>query len=118
MEDTANPTTEKSTTDLMERRSEAACSVVAYYVSDAGDTAFDFEEDEMTEHEAELAAQDYYESHDGWESKWPLDITLENTDGEKMTFKVDLEMTPNFYATERQNKADIAQKCGYIPPCE
>ena len=51
---------------------------------------------------AEEVAEDYCYNHDGWESRWPLDITLELADGTVKTFSIEQEMVPHFEATEVQ----------------
>ncbi len=48
---------------------------------------------------AELAAYDYHSRHDGWESGWPLDITLfTETEDCLGTFSVDRDVEPVFSA--------------------
>lgn len=61
-------------------------------------TSWDIDED--PDYIAQDAADDYYSSHDGWESDWPLTIALhEHEDGpEKTRMIVDMEALPNFTA--------------------
>jgi hypothetical protein len=48
---------------------------------------------------AEAAADDYFDEHDGWESRWPLVFRLFTEDGEEVgDFLVELEARPHFSA--------------------
>jgi hypothetical protein len=49
------------------------------------------------------AAEDYHSNHDGWESVWPLDIFIyESEEGPAIArFEVEREAVPQFYAWER-----------------
>lgn len=49
---------------------------------------------------AQDAAHDYHSKHDGWESSWPLKITVELQDGTQRTFEVERDSSPVFYAAE------------------
>ena len=51
---------------------------------------------------AEDCADDYHSNHDGWESSWPLNITLyETEDGPAIAeFIVERESQPVFYASK------------------
>ena len=49
---------------------------------------------------AEDCADDFHSNHDGWESNWPITITVVAPDGDSATFKVDREAVPSFYAVE------------------
>jgi hypothetical protein len=66
-------------------------------------SAFDPEDDpEMV---AEDCAQNYHAQHDGWESQWPVDITLLREDGSEIcTCEVDREEQPVFSAKRKDNK--------------
>lgn len=48
-------------------------------------------------------AADFHNNHDGWECRWPRDITLyETEDGPPLaSFEVDREMVPEFWATKK-----------------
>jgi hypothetical protein len=47
------------------------------------------------------AAEDYHSNHDGWESSWPLEITVADIDGKVIgTFSVDRDVEPVFSARE------------------
>jgi hypothetical protein len=50
------------------------------------------------------AAEDYHGNHDGWESRWPLDfIIYESEDGPPAArFEIERETVPQFYAWERE----------------
>ena len=49
---------------------------------------------------AESAAEDYFDNHDGWESKWPLRIAIWDADGNKLgECDVDREDRPHFIAS-------------------
>lgn len=56
------------------------------------------------------AAEDYHSNHDGWESSWPLDITLyETKDGPAIaTFEVERETVPEFHAKQIEKKSESA----------
>ncbi|HEM6651489.1 hypothetical protein [Acinetobacter pittii] len=44
-------------------------------------------------------AQDYWDNHDGWESTWPLEISIfetETAEAPIATYIVDMEMEPSF----------------------
>ncbi|QGA11019.1 hypothetical protein GFH30_06270 [Acinetobacter wanghuae] len=48
-------------------------------------------------------AQDYWDDHDGWESDWPLEFHLyESEDAAEPFFKatISMEMSPDFSASE------------------
>lgn len=49
------------------------------------------------------AAEDYHANHDGWESVWPLDFFIYDTeDGPPIgRFEVERETVPQFFAWER-----------------
>lgn len=49
------------------------------------------------------AADDYHGNHDGWESRWPLDFFIyESEEGLAVArFEVERETVPQFYAWER-----------------
>lgn len=55
---------------------------------------------------AELCADDFHSNHDGWESRWPRDITIyETEEGPPIaSFEVDREAIPHFYV-HRKAKA-------------
>lgn len=57
---------------------------------------------------AQDCAENAFHEHDGWESSWPLTISLFESpykEGYKATFTCDVEPIPHFYAsqTERPN---------------
>lgn len=61
------------------------------------DSIWDLDDDELEETAAE-AASDYFDNHDGWESKWPLTFEL-FLDGKSLgTFRVKQETMPVFRA--------------------
>jgi len=49
---------------------------------------------------AELCADDYHSNHDGWESRWPLTLSLfESEDGPELArFEIEREARPTFVA--------------------
>ena len=49
------------------------------------------------------AAEDYHGNHDGWESAWPIDFYIyESEDGPPVgRFEVERETVPQFHAWER-----------------
>src|SRR4051812_13285342 len=49
------------------------------------------------------AAEDYHANHDGWESSWPIDFFIyESEEGPAVgRFEVERETVPEFYAWER-----------------
>ena len=49
---------------------------------------------------AEEVAEDYHSNHDGWESRWPIEFSIELSDGTTRLFVIDREMTPCFNARE------------------
>ena len=49
---------------------------------------------------AEVAAQDYFDNHDGREASWPMLITVFDDHTEK-TYEVELESAPVFAAREK-----------------
>lgn len=53
-----------------------------------------------TEMMANQCAQDYFDNHDGWESSWPLDLFLyETEDGPSVAkLSVEMEAEPVFYS--------------------
>lgn len=52
---------------------------------------------------AQMAAADYWENHDGWESHWPLNIEL-FVDGSSVgVFEVVAEMEPTFSASKNRS---------------
>ena len=53
---------------------------------------------------AEEAAQDHWNNHDGWESRWPLTIVLFETETgpEVVRFDVDMQTVPEFIATKQK----------------
>lgn len=58
------------------------------------------------------AAEDYHGNHDGWESPWPLEFVLyESEDGPPIArFDVEREVVPHFYAWERPLSADAVRE--------
>jgi len=63
----------------------------------------DCDSDADLEFLAEEAAADFHSEHDGWESAWPLTITLyDGKDGPELgQFTVDREYEPSFHAAIR-----------------
>ena len=53
---------------------------------------------------ARFAADDFHNAHDGWEARWPRDITLYATeDGPPLaSFEVEREHEPHFYARRKE----------------
>lgn len=78
---------------------------VAWYSIDDDDYRFEL----VTVHRRDWsecaveAAEDYHFNHDGWESSWPLNITLyESEDGPAVAkYEVERETVPEFHAIER-----------------
>lgn len=60
------------------------------------------------------AAEDYWNNHDGWESGWPLDFAIyESEDGQELgVFKVEMETVPEFSARELHLPADAESQKG------
>lgn len=58
---------------------------------------------------AELCADDYWSSHDGWEASWPLDFALfESEDGPEIArCLVDMEAVPQFHASRPKPKEEV-----------
>lgn len=52
----------------------------------------------------ENAAREYFENHDGWEAKWPLDIELFYEGKSLGVFTVEQEQEPVFYAYKKDDK--------------
>lgn len=50
------------------------------------------------------AAEDFHSNHDGWESVWPMDFTIyESEEGPAVgRFEVERETVPQFHAWERE----------------
>ncbi len=65
-------------------------------VTDRRDMARPREQQQM----AEECAQDFHGNHDGWESRWPREFTLyESEDGPALaTFQIEREAVPMFTA--------------------
>jgi hypothetical protein len=62
-----------------------------------------FDPEECPEYAAEDCAANFHLQHDGWESPWPLDITLLRDDGSEIaTCEVDRESVPSFSATKKE----------------
>ena len=70
-------------------------------------TIWDISEDGEIEYIASEAAEDYYDNHDGWETHWPVEITLHEQDGSEPVckFEVELTMIPSFHAIEIEGGA-------------
>jgi hypothetical protein len=49
---------------------------------------------------AEIAAEDYFHNHDGWDASWPTNIAIyEDAEGPRLaTFFVEMESRPDFCA--------------------
>lgn len=57
--------------------------------------------EENLEYLAEDCAEDYHSNHDGWESHWPLRITIARLDETILgKFEVELYHQPEFQATK------------------
>jgi hypothetical protein len=65
--------------------------------------AYEFEEPGRDE--AEIAAEYFYDHHDGWDGNWPLELTVIGQDGKEVEFTIDIEFAPSFYA--RENEKDM-----------
>lgn len=52
---------------------------------------------------AQECAEEYYHDHDGWESSWPQDVFLRETEDGPIvaSFSVHMEAEPQFYAYEK-----------------
>ncbi len=52
---------------------------------------------------AQECAEDYYHNHDGWESSWPQDVFLRETEYGPIvaSFSVHMEAEPQFYAYDK-----------------
>lgn len=48
---------------------------------------------------AEDCAEDFHGNHDGWDSSWPLQLTVILESGEEITFEIDRESRPVFRAS-------------------
>jgi len=78
-----------------------------FYIKDRGDSAYDavdigdgngwHRHDSFT---AEGAADIYHDNYGGWESSWPMTITLVDDNGTESDWDVDRESVPSFYATK------------------
>lgn len=62
------------------------------------------------------AAEDYHGNHDGWESVWPLEIVIyESEEGPPVGhFEVEREVVPQFYAWERPPAAGAVDPVGEL----
>lgn len=80
-----------------------------YSISDCQDpTRYQLEVSErFSERSAEAAAHDFHLNHDGWEARWPIDITLyETEDGPPISsFEVHREARPEFLAHRKERAA-------------
>lgn len=56
--------------------------------------------EEDGEYIAQEAAEDYHSCHDGWESIWPLVITIYSEGRVVGKYDVERDVEPVFYATE------------------
>lgn len=81
------------------------------FVSNWGhvDSILDADNDDLPDF-AQDAAEDYHRNHDGWESVWPVVVTLYTDDSEEAQevakFKVDRVPVPSFeaYEIKEENK--------------
>ncbi|EKS29278.1 hypothetical protein [Afipia felis] len=48
---------------------------------------------------AESAAEDFYNEHDGWEARWPLEFSIYEGETFLGCFSVDMESQPHFYSS-------------------
>lgn len=69
------------------------------------DTGFDWDEDDACLL-AEECAQDYYDHHDGWESKWPLDIEVFRNNESLGLFTVEQDIEPVFSVSKKETPND------------
>ncbi|HGY3930753.1 TPA: hypothetical protein ACNVXV_002074 [Citrobacter koseri] len=65
----------------------------------------DFEDAWDYEQLAQEAAEDYWENHDGWESRWPLNIELFADGSSVGMFEVVMETEPTFSASKKEQAA-------------
>lgn len=75
-----------------------------WYSTSDGDTRYDLAGTMRPLRDVAMdAADDYYRNHDGWESRWPLDFFIyESEDGPSVAcFEVERETVPQFYAWKR-----------------
>lgn len=50
---------------------------------------------------AEAAAENYHNKHDGWDSSWPITLTIQREDGTIIgVYDIDREIIPQFSAQE------------------
>jgi hypothetical protein len=58
------------------------------------------------------AGEDYWNNHDGWESKWPLTFFIyESEDGPPVgAFEVEMETVPQFSVRELPQSADAVRE--------
>jgi hypothetical protein len=59
---------------------------------------------EVDEHIAEQLADYYHTQCDGWESSWPLDLTIIEPSGVRHVFNVDRDFDPVFYAQKTEQE--------------
>jgi hypothetical protein len=78
-------------------------TIFRYFIEDNGqgaDTAYEFGsffDEEDGECLATEAAEDYHSDHDGWESSWPIEITILKEDGTLVgKYSVDRDVAPVF----------------------
>jgi hypothetical protein len=62
------------------------------------DGSFEFEDGELL---AEMAAEDFHTTQDGWECKWPIAFTIYRDDEVLGVFDVELDVEPSFMACRR-----------------
>ncbi len=77
---------------------------ITYSTSDAGEERFgpvEVPHWQDAHGSAEECAEHYHDNHDGWESVWPLDVTLYDGDENLGTFVVEMEAEPIFTASEK-----------------
>lgn len=74
---------------------------IRYWLPEQGQDssdAYEIEADIWDAEDASVeAAEDYHGKHDGWESSWPILITVQ-AEGVIKTFSVEREAQPHFYA--------------------
>ena len=85
-----------------------------YFVTGRGTTAddayecdvnFDYSDATDAKWIAEECAQDYHDNRDGWESKWPIKLSLILSDGIH-DFEIERESVPQFHARLSSKSAE------------
>lgn len=80
---------------------------VEYVVTDCGETypddaiEIDAKSWALGEDCAELAAEDFYHNHDGWDVTWPLEFEIYFDGVRQGAYAVDLDWSPDFVARKK-----------------